>query len=119
MEAQLDRVLGQHFRHPDNQRLAKHLRHEQPHLFTFRRCPGLHATNNFAERAIRLKAMTRKNVGRQSYSEQRAQRSRFWPAFCAPAGSMGKRGRRPVGEGYYILRIRSCRRSFPPNRHPE
>ncbi|HME58608.1 MAG TPA: transposase, partial [Terracidiphilus sp.] len=46
-----------------NQRLAKHLRHEQAHLFTFLRCPGLHATNNFAERAIRLMAMARKTWG--------------------------------------------------------
>ena len=47
----------------NNQRLAKHLRHEQPHLFTFLRSPGLHATNNFAERAIRLMAMARKTWG--------------------------------------------------------
>jgi len=63
LEAQLDRLLDRHFHHPDNQRLAKHLRHEQPHLFTFLRCPGLHATNNFAERAIRLMALARKTWG--------------------------------------------------------
>lgn len=63
LEAHLDRLLSRHFRSPDNQRLAKHLRHEQPHLFTFLRCPGLHATNNFAERAIRLMAMARKTWG--------------------------------------------------------
>ena len=63
LEAQLDRLLDRHFRSPDNQRFAKHLRHEQPHLFTFLRCPGLHATNNVAERAIRLMAMARKTWG--------------------------------------------------------
>jgi len=63
LEARLDRLLDRHFRCPDNQRLAQHLRHEQPHLFTFLRCPGLHATNNFAERAIRLMAMARKTWG--------------------------------------------------------
>ena len=63
LEGQLDRLLDRHFRCPENQRLAKHLRHEQPHLFTFLRCPGLHATNNFAERAIRLMAMARKTWG--------------------------------------------------------
>jgi len=63
LEAHLDRLLSRHFRCPENQRLAKHLRHEQPHLFTFLRCPGLHATNNFAERAIRLMAMARKTWG--------------------------------------------------------
>jgi hypothetical protein len=48
---------------PENQRLAKHLRHEQPHLFTFLRCPGLPATNNSGERAIRPMAMARKTWG--------------------------------------------------------
>jgi transposase len=63
LEAQLDGLLDRHFHCPANQRLAKHLRHEQPHLFTFLRCPGLHATNNFAERAIRPMAMARKTWG--------------------------------------------------------
>ena len=63
LESQLDGLLDRHFRCPANQRLAKHLRHEQPHLFTFLRCPGLDATNNFAERAIRLMALVRKTWG--------------------------------------------------------
>lgn len=63
LEAQLDRLLDRHFRCPANQRLANHLRHEQPHLFTFLHCPGLDATNNFAERAIRLMALARKTWG--------------------------------------------------------
>jgi transposase len=63
LEAQMDRLLDRHFRRPANQRLAKHLRHEQPHLFTFLHCPGLDATNNFAERAIRLMAIVRKTWG--------------------------------------------------------
>ena len=42
---------------------GQHSRHEQPHLFTFLHCPGLPATNNFAERAIRLMAMARKTWG--------------------------------------------------------
>jgi len=45
----LDRLVDRHFVCPDNQRLAKHLRHEQPHLFTFLGCPGFDATNIFAE----------------------------------------------------------------------
>ena len=52
LEAQLDRWLDRNFHCPDNPRLAKHLRHEQPHLFTFLRCPGLHATNNFTAVAL-------------------------------------------------------------------
>src|SRR5439155_17924775 len=63
LEARLDRLLEGHFRSPANQRLAKHLRHEQPHLFTFLHCLGLDATNNFAERAIRLMALVRKTWG--------------------------------------------------------
>ena len=63
LEARMDRLLDRHFRSPENRRLAKHLRHEQPHLFTFLHCPGLHATNNFAERAIRLMALVRKTWG--------------------------------------------------------
>ena len=59
----MDRLLDRHFRSPANRRLAKHLRHEQPHLFTFLRCPGLDATHNFAERAIRLMALVRKTWG--------------------------------------------------------
>lgn len=63
LEVKLDRLLDGHFRCPANQRLAKHLCHEQPHLFTFLHCPGLDATNNFAERAIRLMALVRKTWG--------------------------------------------------------
>jgi transposase len=74
LEAKLDRLLHRHFRCPENQKLAKHLRHEQPHLFTFLRCPGLHATNNFAERAIRLMAMTRKTwAGNRTANGSRTQ----------------------------------------------
>jgi len=63
LEASLDRLLDGRFGHPADQRLAKHLRHELPHRFTFLRCPGLPATNNFAERAIRLMAIARKTWG--------------------------------------------------------
>jgi hypothetical protein len=53
LEARLDRLLARPYRTEANRRLAQHLRHEQPHLFTFLRCPGLEATNNAAERALR------------------------------------------------------------------
>jgi hypothetical protein len=43
--------------------LAKHLRHERPYLFTFLYCPGLEATNNVAERVMRILVMIRKNWG--------------------------------------------------------
>jgi len=64
LEAKLDRWLGRHYRDPANRRLAKHLRHERPYLFTFLYCPGLvDATNNLAERVMRLLVVLRKNWG--------------------------------------------------------
>jgi hypothetical protein len=44
-------------------RLANHLRHERPHLFTFLHCLGIEATNNTAGRAIRPAVIARKTWG--------------------------------------------------------
>jgi transposase len=63
LEAKLDRLLAPRQADPANQRLAKHLRHERPYLFTFLYCPGLEATNNVAERVMRILVMIRKNWG--------------------------------------------------------
>ena len=64
LEAQLDRLLARTYREPANRRLAKHLRHERPYLFTFLYCPGLvDATNNLAERVMRTLVVIRKNWG--------------------------------------------------------
>ena len=63
LEAKLDRVLTRTYHDPANRRLAKHLDHERPYLFTFLYCPGLDATNNAAERAIRALIGARKNWG--------------------------------------------------------
>lgn len=64
LEAKLDRLLARNYRDPANRRLAKHLRHERPYLFTFLYCPGLvDATNNLAERVMRLLVVLRKNWG--------------------------------------------------------
>jgi hypothetical protein len=41
LEAKLDRLLARTYRDLTNRRLAKHLRHERPYLFTFLYCPGL------------------------------------------------------------------------------
>ncbi len=43
--------------------ITKHLIHEQPHPFTFLRCPGVDATNNAAERALRPAVIARKTWG--------------------------------------------------------
>jgi len=63
LEAELDRMLERRYRNPANQRLAGHLRHEQPWLFSFLDCPGLEATNNAAERALRGMVIARKVWG--------------------------------------------------------
>jgi transposase len=64
LEAKLDGLLARTYRDPANRRLAKHLWHERPYLFTFLYCPGLvDATNNLAERVMRLLVVIRKNWG--------------------------------------------------------
>jgi len=64
LEVKLDRLLEPTQRDAANQRLANHLRHERPYLFTFLYCPGLvDATNNVAERVMRILVMIRKNWG--------------------------------------------------------
>ena len=106
LEARLDRL-------PDrNQRLAKRLRHEQPHLFRFLRCPGLDATNNFAERAIRLMAMACKRVAIERPTVPG--HSRFSVASCAPAGSKPKTP--SINRSSWLVRrVRFCSRSSLPN----
>jgi len=63
LESKLDRLLARTYRDPANRRLTKHLIHERPYLFTFLYCPGLDATNNKGERAIRALISARKNWG--------------------------------------------------------
>ena len=63
LENSMDRLLARTLRLPANRRLAKHLCHEQPHLFTFLHCPGIEATNNRAEQAIRPAVVARKTWG--------------------------------------------------------
>jgi transposase len=63
LDAAMDRLLARPVHSPDNRRLAQHLDHERPYLFTFLYCPGIHATNNVAERAIRPAVCARKTWG--------------------------------------------------------
>jgi transposase len=63
VEAKLDQMLEKSYRNPANRRLARHLLHEQPWMFTFLHCPGLDATNHMAERAIRGMVIARKVWG--------------------------------------------------------
>jgi len=63
LEARLGRLLAGPKTHPDNARLAKHLRKHRDDLFTFLRVPGLDATNYRAEQAMRPAAVNRKVWG--------------------------------------------------------
>jgi transposase len=63
LEVKLDRLLARTYHDAANRRFAKHLHHERPYLFTFLYCPGVDATNNRAERAIRALVGARKNWG--------------------------------------------------------
>jgi hypothetical protein len=63
LDAALGRLLARPVRTLENRRLATHLDHERPHLFTFLHCPGVHATNNVAERALRPAICARKTWG--------------------------------------------------------
>ena len=63
LEAKLDQMLETRRRNPANRRLARHLEHERLWLFTFLHCPGLDATNNAGERAIRGMVIARKVWG--------------------------------------------------------
>ena len=63
LEAKLDRMLETRRQNASNRRLARHLEHERLWLFMFLHCPGLEATNNAAERAIRGMVIARKVWG--------------------------------------------------------
>ena len=63
LEVKLDHLLARSSHDSANRRLAKHLRCERPYIFTYLYCPGLDATNNAAERAIRALIGARKNWG--------------------------------------------------------
>ena len=60
IEAATDRLLAGHFTDPDNARLANRLRKHRSHLLTFLYNDAVEATNNAAERALRLAVIFRK-----------------------------------------------------------
>src|SRR5437773_2764278 len=62
-DSAMDVLLSRTYRTEANRRLAKHLRHEQPWLFTFLHCPGIDATNNAGEREMRPAVIARKTWG--------------------------------------------------------
>ena len=89
LEAKLDRMLGTRRRNTANRRLARHLEHERLWLFTFLHCPGLDATNNAAQRAIRGMVIAARCGAGIGPGKERA-RNRSWSACCAPAGNRAR-----------------------------
>jgi transposase len=63
LEAELIGRIDRNYRNDANRKLAKHLRHEFPYLFTYLKCPGLEATNWRGEQAIRPAVVARKVWG--------------------------------------------------------
>ena len=86
LEVKLDRVLAQPGRDAANLRFAKHLLHERLYIFMFLYCPGLDATNNVSERAIRALIGARKNWAAIAPHGELALRP-CSPAFCKPPNS--------------------------------
>jgi len=89
LEANLDRLLVRSYRDSANRRLAKHLRHERPYLFTFLYCPGLDATNNVVERVLRFLVVVRKNWG-GNRTEKGARAQVVLTSLLATAKQQGK-----------------------------
>ena len=89
LEAELDRLLARTYQDSANRRLAKHLRRERPYLFTFLYCPGLDATNNAAERALRPLVVARKNWG-GNRTEKGARAQAVLSSLLASAKQQGK-----------------------------
>jgi transposase len=95
IQAQLGRLLDRNWRTEANRRLAKHLRHQEPQLFTFLHCPGVEATNNRAERALRPAVIARKVWGgnRTANGARTQQGPEGTPGECAgelPAARQGR-----------------------------
>jgi len=65
VERRLDRLIDprRKLTDPDNQRFAKRLRKQRPHLLRFLHTDGLDPTNNQAERMLRPAVITRKTNG--------------------------------------------------------
>jgi transposase len=72
LEARLDRLLARSYRTEANRRLAQHLRHEQPHLFTSLDCPGLEATKQRGRAGLVGRGDRAQDLGRQPHLAGRA-----------------------------------------------
>jgi transposase len=90
IESAMEELLSRSYRTEANRRLAKHLRHEQPWLFTFLKCPDVaHATNNVAERAMRPAVIARKTWG-GNRTETGAEAQKILMSVMATCRQQGK-----------------------------
>jgi transposase len=90
IESAMDELIWKAYRTEANRRLAKHLRHEQPWLFTFLKCPDVaHATNNVAERAMRPAVIARKTWG-GNRTEAGAEAQKILMSVLASCRQQGK-----------------------------
>ena len=92
LEAEMDRLLSRGYRDPANRRLADHLWHERPYLFTYLYCPGLGATNNLIERILRFLVVVRKNWGGNRTEEG----ARAQAVLTSILGSAKQQGKNPI-----------------------
>ena len=90
IESAMEELLSRSYRTEANRRLAKHLCHEQPWLFTFLKCPNVvHATNNVAERAMRPAVIARKTWG-GNRTESGAEAQKILMSVLATCRQQGK-----------------------------
>jgi transposase len=89
IQAQVGRLLERGWRSEANRRLVKHLRRQEPHLFTFLHCPGVEATNNRAERAVRPAVIARKVWG-GNRTANGARTQHILVSVLASCGQQGK-----------------------------
>src|SRR5256886_1398093 len=75
---------------PASRRFRNHRDHERPYLFTFLYCPGLDATNNVSERAIRALIGARKNWG-GNRTERGARAQKVLTSILQTAKQQGKK----------------------------
>jgi transposase len=92
LEVEMDRLLSHHYRDPANRRLADHLWHERPYLFTYLYCPGWGATNNLIERILRFLVVVRKNWGGNRTEEG----ARAQAILTSILGSAKQQGKNPI-----------------------
>src|SRR6516164_4009029 len=92
LEVEMDRLLSRGYRDAANRRLANHLWHERPYLFTYLYCPGLDATTNLVERILRFLVVVRKNWG----GNRTEKGARAQAILTSILGSAKQQGKNPI-----------------------